>query len=161
MNVREAVFDTLLQSHRAVDALLKVDDELFGTLGISNSASFEMKSDAYYERLAELAGPIIESRLEAASLLTAGLISAAWVEAGSPPANRFTVTTEPTVVPPAPTTESATALFVGSRHSTVFHRTTCAHVRRIGKENRVMFETVVAAIGAGRTSCKVCRPGSP
>lgn len=165
MNVRQAVFATLLQSHRAVDALLRVDDELFGALGISDGASFEMRSDDYYERLAELAGPIIESRLEAASLLTAGLIAAAWVEAGSPAANRFMVTARSSVVPPASTTESAAvsaaALFVGSRHSTVFHRTTCAHVRRIGQDNRVMFATVADAIDAGRTSCKACRPSSP
>lgn len=161
MNVRQAVFATLLDSHRAVDALLKVDDELFATLGISDGASFEMRSDAYYERLAELAGPIIESRLEAASLLTAGLIAAAWVEAGSPAASRFIVATQPTVASPASTTESSAALFVGSRHSTVFHRTTCAHVRRIGQDNRVMFATVADAIDAGRTSCKACRPGSP
>ena len=54
--------------------------------------------------------------------------------------------------PPAP----AADVFISSKNSNVFHRSTCPFVRRIKKENLILFESLRAALRSGRRSCRKC-----
>ena len=153
----KAVFAILGNSHSYVGPLLEIDADLISRLRITGADSFVASADEYYELLAARAGPIVESRLEAAALLTAELIAAAWAEAGSPLSENETSGPLP-AAKTSPTASPAEHPYVGSRNSTVFHRVDCPHARRIKAENRVHFETVEEALAAGRTPCKACRP---
>lgn len=159
-NPVDAAFDVLLDAHRALETLLNLDAEAIADLDITDAKGFAASSDAYYDRVADRAGAVIESQLEAGALLGAKLIGAAWVEAGSPAPGAWDAPAV-TDAPPVSAAEAPTARFVGSRHSTVFHRVTCSHAERIKPTNRVHFKTVREAITAGRTPCKTCRPENP
>lgn len=174
----DAVFPVLLGAHRSLGALLAIDAEAIADLGITDTRTFLAASEAYYDCLADHAAPVIEARLEAGALLAAKLIGTAWVQAGSPSPNTWTAPgaaphTRPAganpsgVRQPADKTtltnrtaseDQASHRFVGSRHSTVFHRAECSHARRIKPGNTVYFETTRAARHAGRIPCKLCSP---
>ncbi|MGB2985552.1 MAG: Ada metal-binding domain-containing protein [Phycisphaerae bacterium] len=153
----KAVFDVLLAAHEVLDALLVIDTEATADLGIVDADTFVAGSDAYYDRLADRAASIMESRLEAAALLGANLIGTAWVEAGSPPPGEWMAAT-PAVPADTSSPNRMKGPYVGSRNSTVFHRATCSHAKRINPANRVYFKTAQEALDAGRKPCKSCRP---
>ncbi len=156
-NPIDAVFPVLLDAHRSLDALLALDAVTIADLGITGARTFMAASGNYYDRFADQAVQVIETRLEAGALLAARLIGSAWVKAGSP-------TSDSWIVPAAaPTSGSESAdqsppRFVGSRHSTVFHQVGCSHAKRIKPANKVYFEGVQVAQDAGRTPCKSCSP---
>jgi len=156
----DAVFDTLVEAHGALGPLLAADAEAIADLGITDGRTFAAATDAYYDRLADGASAIMESRLESAALLAAKLIGTAWTEAGSPSfesrAERVTA-----VGIARPSADDAAQTFVGSRTSSVFHRASCAHAKRIKRSNQVFFSAPDAAREAGRTPCKTCRPDEP
>jgi len=145
--VLEATFDVLLDAHRAAGDLRDIYDEALPTA-----------RETYAEKLAEQAAPILETQIESGALLAANLISAAWLEAGRPDM-KSAVVVAPT--PPATTPRVLSAVFVGSRNSTVYHRPDCPHAARIKLENRVIFETQDQIRAAARTPCKTCKPDTP
>lgn len=153
----DGVFEVLLKSHQALATLCSLDVEAIAEGAVVDAESFVGKLDDYYMRIEGRAAPILESRLEDAALLGANLIGSAWVEAGQPPLGElgFAAPTIPVVQP------SSAEGFVGSRHSTIFHRTTCTHARRIKPSNAVRFKTAREAQEAGRKPCKSCRPADP
>jgi methylphosphotriester-DNA--protein-cysteine methyltransferase len=146
-NALEATFDVLLEAHRAADALIPID-----------AAVLPAEREAYVEKLAERAAPILETQIESGALLAANLIAAAWSEAGNPELRTTAVLTPPRVVP---VPHAVAVLYVGARNSTVYHHPTCSHVPRIKPENRVTFDTQEQARAAGRTPCKTCKPDTP
>lgn len=152
---RDAIFATLIDAADECRTLLAIDAEAVAALEIVDARSFATAADAYYDRLAERSADIMESRLEAAVLLGANLIGAAWLEAGRPsPAAWRTSATPSKRDKPAPE-----AAFLGSRHSTVFHRASCPHAKRIKRANILNFRTARDARNAGRVPCKSCKPG--
>lgn len=153
-----AVFDVMLEAHGALEELDAIERRVWVELEIADPSSFAGRADAYYRRMAELAGPITEERLEAGALLGANLVGAAWIRAGSPPAERFTSVAGPIDSPEQPAAEAPEAELVGSRNSKVFHRATCPHAKRIQPEHRVSFASVEQALAAGRRACATCRP---
>jgi methylphosphotriester-DNA--protein-cysteine methyltransferase len=50
------------------------------------------------------------------------------------------------------------AVFVGSRHSNVYHLPTCSAARRIKPENLIGFKSREEAVRADYRPCKICRP---
>lgn len=156
----DAAFDALIDAHRSLDALLAIDREVILKLGIIDAAAFTSNLEAYENLTADRASWILESRIEAAALLGANLIGAAWIEAGKPPLDALIATSNAVAQPSSPT-EKIPSLFVGSRHSTVFHGATCSHVKRIKSENVVEFDSAKEAVAAGRTPCRSCRPADP
>ncbi len=174
----DVVFTLLLDAHRSLEALLAIDAATIADLGITDAQTFLAASDAYYDRLADRAAPLIEARLEAGALLAAKLIGTAWVKAGSPSPNSWTAPgaapqTQPAganpshggqpadktaFTSPSASEDQASHRFVGSRRSTIFHRAECSHARRIKPANTVYFETTQAARDAGRIPCKSCSP---
>ncbi|UCC29673.1 MAG: hypothetical protein JSU86_15895 [Phycisphaerales bacterium] len=156
-NPIEAVFDVLLDAHRALHALLAIDAEIVADLGIRDAATFTAASDVYYDRLADRAAGIMESQLEAAVLLSAKLIGAAWAEAGSP-SHDLWIAGKPARTDRSRSADTPAAPFVGSRHSTIFHQAACGHAKRIKATNRVYFNTAGEAQSAGRIPCKTCSP---
>jgi hypothetical protein len=156
----DAAFNVLIDTHRDMGVLLGIDRAIMAGLGIQDVDAFTAHLNAYLEEAADRAAPIMESRLEAAALLGANLIGAAWAEAAKPsPAG---LTTAPKVVADATAPPVAGEIpFVGSRHSTVYHRATCSHVKRIKPDNLLRFESIEAAEAEGRTPCRLCRPDSP
>lgn len=159
-NPIEAVFDVLLDAHRALHTLLAIDAQIVADLGIHDTATFTAASDVYYDRLADRAAGIMESQLEAAVLLSAKLIGAAWAEAGSPSRDLW-IAGKPARTDQSRSADASAAPFVGSRHSTVFHRAACPHAKRIKATNRVYFNTAGEAQSAGRIPCKTCSPADP
>jgi hypothetical protein len=143
----EATFDVLLDAHRAADELIAID-----------AVALPAEREAYAEKLAERAAPILETQIESGALLAANLIAAAWAEADKPELRTTAVLTPPRVkaVPHA-----VAVLYVGSRNSTVYHHPGCSHAPRIKLENRVTFDTQEQARAAGRTPCKTCKPDAP
>ncbi len=156
----DAVFDTLLEAHGTLGPLLAADAEAVADLDITDRRTFLAAKDAYYSRLANGASAIMESRLEAAALLAAKLIGAAWTDAGSPSLGTWAAKA-PDDRKSLSSVDEPAQPFVGSRSSSVFHRTGCAHAKRIKRSNRVFFSTPDAAREAGRIQCKSCRPGEP
>ncbi len=155
-----AIWQTLGAAHEALSTLLVIDRDLLHQMGIRTSDDFLAMSDRYYERLAERAGPILETRIESSALLAAELISAAWIEAGRPRLSEESDRTNE-VVDADKTDGPVDTAFVGSRSSLVFHRRTCRHVKRIRPENLVSMSTVEEAVKAGRKPCKTCSPQIP
>jgi len=140
----DATFDVLLDSHRAADELIAIDD-----------ATLPAAHEAHAERIAERVAPILETQIESGALLAANLIAAAWTEAGKPEL-RATAVLMPPLIKAIP--HAAAVLYVGSRNSTVYHHPSCSHAPRIKLENRVNFETQEQARAAGRMPCKACKP---
>ncbi len=153
----EAVFQTLLSAHEALDEFLEIDAAFAGDPPDADGGRSPASVDAYYERLTERAASNLESRLEAGALLGADLIGGAWVEAGRPRLERLNADPARSRIPAAPP-KPKRAPFVGSRNSLVFHVATCSHAVRIKPDNLVRFPTAAAARAAGRSPCKACRP---
>jgi hypothetical protein len=117
-------------------------------------------ADAYYHGIADRAVPIMETRLEAAVLLSAGLIAKAWAEAGRPALYAGAPGPAATGDQTSPD-DLNNSPYVGSRTSMTFHKAGCPHARRIKPENLIGFKTVEEAIRAGRKPCKTCKPDEP
>lgn len=160
MDPIESIFRVLREAHASLDELTRIDRDLRAELDITDVDSFAAAADRYYGGLADRAGPIMESRLEAGALLGADLIGAAWVRAGSPPVERLAPAVA-TTTPPAEPSKPSPQSYVGSRNSDTFHRASCPHAKRIKPENLVSFPTVEAARAAGRKPCRVCKPEAP
>jgi hypothetical protein len=159
-NTVEAVFAVLLDANADLDALLALDREIVAALGIVDSDTFASAEEVYYERLADRAATIMESRLEAAALLGASLIGSAWIDAGMPPLSRLADAPSSSATPQA-SHGTGEDRFVGSRNSGIFHRATCPHAKRINPKNLMTFPTVQDARSAGRRPCKTCTPDAP
>lgn len=167
----------------AVAALrVRLDDEV--RVSPTRFAELDEPLDAVFETLlasfAELmSGPVIdaearadeaatatESRLEAAALLAANLIGTAWHRAGRPSPETWKAANQESVKPEKPAARSAANVvspdsrFVGSRHSSVYHRATCSHAKRIKPNNLIAFGARKLAVNAGRKPCKTCKPGA-
>ncbi|UCE62247.1 MAG: hypothetical protein JSU63_11145 [Phycisphaerales bacterium] len=150
------VMDVMVGAYADLEAILAVDRDLTSRFRIVDAESFLRVSAVYYDELAAKVASTIESHLEAGGLLAANLIGSAWLNAGSPPPERFTTGAQSNTVK---TEVSGTdADYVGSRNSKVFHRGSCAHVKRISPENLVKFPTIESAESAGRRRCKACLP---
>ncbi len=75
-SMRDYMFDTLLFSNEQVDALLLADKEA--------SRDRTTYDDQYYEAFFAKVRPLLEERLSSAISATAGMIMAAWEQAGRP-----------------------------------------------------------------------------
>lgn len=73
---REFIFDTLLDSHKAVANVLDADRQAV--------AGRELYDDAYFTALAQGSLPMLEQRLNASISAAAAMISGAWEQAGAP-----------------------------------------------------------------------------
>lgn len=151
----ETVFDSLFEAHLAAEELLSLERSWQNVRG---GGGAPVTDDDALQQLADRAAPILESRLEAGALLSAALMSSAWVQAGKPTLAIAAPATEPSDQPPG---EDRGSRFVGSRHSTIFHYVTCQHARRIKPRNRLFFKVARDAKQAGRTPCKSCDPYGP
>ncbi len=154
----EAAFEVLRESHACLADLLAIDAESVARAGATDAHSFLAASNCYYDRLGKFALPIMESRLEAAALLGAGLVRSAWEAANRPDWPPRQVEPQAESAQPAP---SPAVQYIGSRNSLVVHRAGCPHVARIKPENRIVFRTFAEASAAGRIPCKVCKPDAP
>jgi hypothetical protein len=76
-DAREFVFSTLTESFSFVDPILAADRE-----AIVGRTAYD---DAYFAKLYEKAGPIMEKRINGAITGVASLIVSAWIEGGKPP----------------------------------------------------------------------------
>ena len=153
----EAAFAVLLEAHKALEPLMRIDEQVSARLTGAKTQEPGAFLDAYFEAVSVQSGPILEARLEGAALLGANLIGGAWMKAGCPPlkvSTRHAVESEESVSPPG----SKPGFFVGSRNSTIFHTPTCSHALRIKPENLVRFGSVEEARAAGRKPCQTCRP---
>lgn len=155
----EAALRLLSDTKSALGELRRADAEAMGTLGIVDADGFASKRDAYYERFTQRAAPVLEDRLEAAVLLYASLLGTAWEDAGRPDLGAGEA--EIGAVDPAGGADGPPAIYVGSRHSKVLHKSTCPHAVRIKRENLVRFDTAAAVTNAGRTPCRTCKPTLP
>jgi hypothetical protein len=115
--------------------------------------------EVYYDKAADRASGLLESRLEAAALFAANLIGGAWMQADRPALDTVEATAA-TPVDRRSTPGFEEGAFVGSRNSTIFHNPTCSHALRIKPRNLVLFHTLEEARAAARVPCKVCKPGS-
>lgn len=158
----EAVFSVLLDTHAAGLSWLALDKKTQTVMVIKRSDNLpgdDQGDFSTYSRKLDL----IESRLEAGALLAAGLMGRAWVNAGRPslpiPTKQVTSDTTTTNNSAASKVKSQpTVGLMGSRHSTVFHRSTCSHAKRIKSTNIVRFGSQSEARQAGRKPCKTCKP---
>lgn len=75
-NPRDAVFDILLASYKAVDPILAADKAAIG--------SKDTYDDEYFQRFFDGVKPILDERLTAAIEQTAAFITGAWEAAGRP-----------------------------------------------------------------------------
>ena len=75
-NPREFVFATLSDSFQLVEPILAADRD-----AIQGRTAYD---DAYFARMYEKAGPIVEKRISGAITALASLIQSAWIEAGRP-----------------------------------------------------------------------------
>lgn len=73
---RDFVFDTLLESYRLVEGILRADEEAI--------AGKDMYDDQYFEAFFTKVQPVLERQLSAAISSTAGMIIGAWEQAGKP-----------------------------------------------------------------------------
>jgi len=76
-NAKEFVFATLTDSFSFVDPILAADREA--------AEGRELYDDAYFAKLYEKAGPIMDKRIAGAISGVASVITQAWVDAGKPP----------------------------------------------------------------------------
>lgn len=148
----DAAFATMIEAHATLATLIAADADITpGRSGGSSAASL----DVYYDRLIERTADVMETRLEAAALLAADLIGGAWAVTGRPSLGHDLESATDGGGEATPTP------YLGSRNSTIFHRSDCSHARRIKPSNRTSFPTAAAAAKAGRSPCKTCKPGIP
>lgn len=134
----QAVFDELIQTYKTIHLLQDA-----------------AKSIRHEDKLAM----IFEERLEAVALLGANLIGLAWENANKP--SMITVeAAQPKISnkPDRQSRDTTTGIYVGSKHSSIFHRESCRHVKRIKPANMVRFDTLTKVQQAGRKACKTCKP---
>lgn len=72
----DLAWELLLESYKQVDPLLKADKDA--------AAGLEFYDDAYFERFARTAGPLMQQQISRAIAATAAVITGAWIEAGRP-----------------------------------------------------------------------------
>lgn len=85
----------------------------------------------------------------------------ALIGASAAAAATTTVTSTATAVKTAETvktTQTRSYSYIGNCNSGIFHRSTCASVKRMNEENKVGLESRQEAIDRGYTPCKNCRP---
>jgi hypothetical protein len=75
-NVRDFIFDTLVESFRNVDAVLAADREAIGTA--------DTYDDRYYDAFFAKVKPILEQRISQAISSVASVITSEWERAGRP-----------------------------------------------------------------------------
>ena len=75
-NPRDAAFDSLLDGHAQVDAILKADTQA--------AIGKDVYDDDYFEKLFAAVKPILERQLSRSISATAGVIIGAWEAAGRP-----------------------------------------------------------------------------
>lgn len=153
----EAAFAALLEAHKALEPLMRIDEQVSARLTRAKVQEPGLFLDAYFEAVMVQSGPIMEARLEGAALLGANLIGGAWAKAGCPmlkASSERAVESGQNVSPAS----LKPGFFVGSRNSTIFHTPTCSHALRIKPENLVRFGSVEEARAAGRKPCQACRP---
>jgi len=156
----DAAFDTLIDAHGDLGVFLAVDGQVITKLEINDASTFADNVTEYERRAGEQASSVLESRIEAGALLGANLIAGAWIEAGRPAVESLRLA-DRAMEQPAQTGDSTSEAFVGSRHSAVFHHTSCGHAKRIKKENLVRFGSAKEAVDAGRVPCRSCRSATP
>ena len=175
-NRREKLLEAVAVLRERLEYEVRVSPTRFAELDEPLDAIFEMLLASFADLVgsrpidvqdrADEAAAITESRLEAAALLGANLIGTAWIEAGRPSLDLLNVTIAKPAGTPRPRvnprtgTASASSRFVGSRHSNIYHRSTCSHAKRIKPSNLVAFGRRKLAIDAGRKPCKTCKPGA-
>ena len=64
----------------------------------------------------------------------------------------------PAAVPQKIETTTASGMFVASKSSKVFHRSTCPHAKRLDPTKTITFQTRQEAEQNGRRPCKTCNP---
>jgi len=153
-----AVFDALADAYRDADELIVLDREAIARVDPSSALSREQ---SYVQAFSERGMAIIEQRLAAGALLGAELAHAAWTSAGSP---KLASTASQSLFGKSPPNDAIAngcgQPFCGSRDSTVFHTSTCAHVGRIHAENMIGFASAAAAHRSGRKACRSCKPNT-
>src|SRR5204862_3153255 len=75
-NVRDFIFDTLIDSFRDVDAVLAADKEAIG-----NADSYD---DRYFDAFFAKVKPVLERRIGVAVSAVASVITSEWERAGRP-----------------------------------------------------------------------------
>ena len=135
----EAVIGLMIEGYADAEALANLDASTTTALGITDRASFVAHADAYYESISDRAAPVLESRIEAASVLAASLIRSAWVRAG-----------RPSMRPSTTTEDSLATRLVGSRRSKVYHVESCSHAARIKDSNLIRFKSRAEVDRSGR-----------
>lgn len=159
----ETVFALLAESHASMEPIAQavIDDEGGVDEPTDPNAPPGGSPKAHGDRAqatfetADRVAPLLEDRLEGAILLTANLITTAWLDAGKPAIGDAV---NSAMESPAPKQRSESGGFVGSRQSTVFHRPDCPHARRLSDVSRMRFESYAQATAAGRKPCKRCQP---
>jgi hypothetical protein len=158
------VFEALQRTHDAwvmLDAL----DSIHRAPGVDPSSKANDCLDFSEQELIDRSAPHIESWLENAALLAARLIVTAWWRADQPTASQIQPTISAAKAPPGDQLSEPAGVddltWVASQHGKVFHRSTCAHVRRIRAENRLTFVSREEAQRTGRTPCRSCQPDTP
>jgi hypothetical protein len=166
-NSLDTIFEVLVDSHRQLEEIARIDADVLAELRIADASHFLAARDAYELGIAARGAQIVEGRIEAAALLSADLIGSAWIRSGRalPEQPRPDAKTEKTAIRPQEkpavepeSTATSGSPFAGSTNSTVFHFSTCAHLRRVRPENIVGFASLSEAKAAGRTPCKTCAP---
>ncbi len=131
-------------------------DTIFSVLDQSHTTAMELITIDMTQQV-DRAAIVMESRLEAAALLAANLIGTAWSKADSPATQQWTAPRDGSRNSAASAVDPD-AEYVGSRHSTVYHRANCAHVKRIKPDNIVTFSGIQEVTTAGRKPCRACKP---
>lgn len=175
-NRREKLLEAVAALRDRLDYEVRVSPTRFAELEEPLDAVFETIAGSFAELVgtpaidakvrADEAATMIELRLEAAALLAANLIGTAWHQAGRPAPDTWNAVSAKSAEPEKPAAKSDTSVaspdshFVGSRHSSIYHRATCPHAKRIKPNNLVSFGGRKVAVDAGRRPCKTCKPGA-
>ena len=140
----------------SIKPVVAVFDTLFDTYQIRDELVLATTGARSQDRIAL----VFEARLEAAALLGANLIGASWEDANKPQLHvrkAQAITRGPKQSNKQPV-DSLKGAYVGSKHSSVFHRHSCSHATRIKPDNIIRFTTLNKALQAGRRACKTCKP---
>ncbi|MCH8807038.1 MAG: hypothetical protein IH986_13235 [Planctomycetes bacterium] len=175
-NRREKLLEAVATLRDRLDDEVRVSPTRYAELDEPLDAVFETIAASFAELVsgpaidakvrADEAATMIESRLEAAALLAANLIGTAWHQAGRPSPDTWNAASAKSAEPEKPAAKYSTSVaspdarFVGSRRSSIYHRATCSHAKRIKPSNLVAFGARKVAVDAGRRPCKTCKPGA-
>ncbi len=160
----DRIFETLIAAHDEVDTLVTLARDARAQTSKTDRDQARAPAPTHARALPDGAVSLMEARLEAGALPGAELIHGAWLSAGKPvlqgegsPHNKHAAAASG-AADTSPDASPCGAPFCGSRDSTVFHRASCPHVRRIRKENMVGFAGEQDAWQSGRKPCRVCKP---